>query len=186
MMTTSRRTQSALRAALQKEDAALAKRLPDGVAKRAATSRKDSPGSPAGSEQPPAPARKAAMRSRAAGPSAAGKADAVVRKSKGAGSPSGSAARPTVAPAAGPVADAATTEPPRAEKRVREDFVLSVKDVERLKRVQSTVEKAAPRPSRSALLRVAVRLLSEQDPATLATSLDELPPLKKKGKRSKK
>lgn len=184
MMTTSRRTQSALRAALQKEDAALAKRLPDAAAKRATASTKDSPGSVAGSER--APARKAATRRRAAGPSAAGKADAVVRKSKGAESPSGSAARPTVTPVAGPVVDAAVAEPPRAEKRVREDFVLSVKDVERLKRVQSTVEKAAPRPSRSALLRVAVRLLGEQDPATLATSLDGLPPLKKKGKRGKK
>lgn len=184
MMTTSRRTQSALRAALQKEDAALAKRLPDAAAKRGTTSIQDSPDGRAGSEQ--APASKAATRRRAAGPSAAGKADAVVRKPKVAESPSGSVVRRTVTPAAGPVADAAVAEPPRAEKRVREDFVLSVKDVERLRQVQSALEKVAPRPSRSTLLRVAVSLLSEQDPATLATSLDGLPPLRKKGKRGKK
>ncbi|MGL1833866.1 hypothetical protein ACKVEX_09685 [Rhodocyclaceae bacterium SMB388] len=184
-MTTSHRTQSALRAALQKEDAALVKRLPDTAAKRATTPIKDSPGGPAVSE--PTPARKPAVRRRTTGASAAAKADAVARKPKKvAESPSGGVARPPVTPAAGPVADAAVAEPPRAEKRVREDFVLSVKDVERLRRVQSAVEKAAPKPSRSALLRVAVRLLGEQDPATLATVLEGLPPLKKKGKRGKK
>lgn len=164
-MTTSRKMQSALRAALKNEDAALAQRLPDmettqpAVAKPAAakrTSTKPATTQPASTQ--PAPK----------------KSDATLLPP-----PAPVVVAPEPLPAESPA------KPAKPEKRVRETFSLSRGDIDRLSALKARAQKHGLKCGRSALLRAALLLLEGQDAARVSALVEQLPAFKK-SKRKKK
>jgi hypothetical protein len=171
-MTTSRKTQSALRAALKNEDAALAQRLPDTVkpAKPAAAK-------PAATK--PAAAKPAAAKPVAAKPVAAKPVAAKPVAAKPA------AVTPPAVPAVAALLQMRPVSTAKPEKCLCETFSLGRSDIDRLAALKARGEKSGSKYGRSEMLRAGLLLLEELDTGKVSALIEGLPAFKK-GKPKKK
>lgn len=181
-MTTNRRMQSALRASLEKEDAALSRRLP-AVAKA---------GTPKGGSKASAATTATAGRGKnAATPATAREsvakraAPTTRRKVTTPAVPPKSRSK-AIAPADRPAnVPAKAKSPAKPEKRVRRSFSIASSDVDRLQALKASVAASGRKCRRSSLVRAGLSLLERQGTEAIAVLLDALPPLRKKGRARK-
>lgn len=173
------KTQNALRAALQHEDSALKKRLPEPAQTEAAAT-----------AQPPVAEVQEAGSTAAPEPVAApagaqtGTADTTAANS----TPVATAAADAEPPAA-PAASAQTpAEPVAADKPQRETFVIGENDCKRLKVLRADLADSGKRPGKSELVRAAIGALAAQGTDAVRALLRALTPLGtgKKAKAAKK
>lgn len=165
-MTTTRRMQSALRAALKKEDAALEKRLPE-----------------CGTQQPDVATDVA--------PEEATEKAATRVKGRTASSVAPKARPKTEPKRIAPSHDNATLSPEpdpvpaKPEKRIQETFSMTRQDLQALKAIKARIKKSGGKISRSELLRAGIHLLSGAEADDVRRLTDRLPPLRKAGPKGK-
>lgn len=185
-MTTNRKMQSALRASLEKEDAALSRRLPavtkSGTPKGRSKMTAAATASAGRSKNVATPATAREPAEKPAAPTARRGRTAAQPKVTTPAMPLKSRSRPT-APAA-PAANAApkARSPAKAEKRVRRTFSIAASDVGRLDSLKASVAASGRKCRRSSLVRAGLALLELEDAASIAVLLDALPPIRRKGR----
>jgi hypothetical protein len=185
-MTTNRRMQSALRASLEKEDAALSRRLPavakSGTPKGRSKATTAATATVGRSKNAATPATAREPVEKPAAPTARRGRTSAQRKVATPAMPLKSRSRPT-APAA-PAANAApkARSPAKAEKRVRRTFSIAASDVGRLDSLKAAVAASGRKCRRSSLVRAGLALLERQDAAAVAALVDALPAIRKKGR----
>lgn len=194
-MNASTKTQSALRAALKQEDAALSERLPVEAAAEPAPA--PAPAKPAARKAPAKAAKaktvaEAAPVAAEAAPAAAKKKAAPVKKAAPAAEPVATVAEAAKKDKAPKVEKAAkaekvekTEKADKLEKVVRDSFSLPASEHRRIKALREQLGKSGRLVSKSEVLRAALVALGERSADELAALLDALPPVVK-GKRSKK
>ncbi|ENO82839.1 hypothetical protein B447_02441 [Thauera sp. 27] len=162
------KTQNALRAALQHEDSALEKRLPEPAQTEAAAT-----------TQPPVADVQEASSTAAPEPVAApagaqnGTADTTAANS----TPVATAAAGAEPPAAPAASAQAPAEPVAADKPQRETFVIGENDCKRLKVLRADLADSGKRPGKSELVRAAIGALAAQGTDAVRALLRALAPL---------
>lgn len=201
-MSTKKKTQSALRAALKQEDAALAERLPDaGAAPSAGASEVKS----ASDAEIPPTTERAGVESSATVETATVKSKApkmavakttVSEPASAVGKKTSHKAKPAAAPevtvpaatkkgqAKADTADADGAKKEKRDKVVRDSFSIPTSEHARLKALRVDLGKAGRLASKSEVLRAGLKLLGERSPTELLALLDTLPAVTK-GKHKK-
>lgn len=188
-MTTNRKMQSALRASLEKEDAALSQRLPAAAKPRAPMARrKASSAAPEAARRSknaaaPAPAQPKPAKMPAA-PARRSPGLAQVRKPVRA-APAKSTRKSTLSDTPQAAVDARPKSSAKPEKRIRRVFSIAAADVIRIEALRATVATEGGKCRRSSLVRAGLLLLSQQDAKTIAALVDALPAIRKKGRPRK-
>ncbi len=154
-MTTKRRLESALRAGVAKEDAALERRLPDDAV---------SAERPSGRSRPVTQGK--VVLDRSAGSRRTVRDGGTATKTK------------RSALAANPPTPAPAKAPPAPVKRVRKTFSLGRSDLERLDALKATMTASGLKCRRSTLVRAALAALAREDAAAIEALLETLPPLR--------
>lgn len=190
------KTQSALRATLKNEDAALDRRLPDAPSAKPAPRKRAAPTSP---KRTGTPASETAAQAKArstpaaqAGTKSAARKTASPRATTPAQKRPSRAVKTPAAPPAGNPTPASANPPPespatkaatKSQKRVREEFSLVGSDLERLDQLKALAAVAGRKITRSQLVRAGVLLLAQRDINTVTALIDGLPGLRKGKKK---
>lgn len=195
-MTTRKKTQSALRATLKQEDAAVAERLP-AVASTAATkpaareAAVKKPVAPKVTAPKPTAPKVTAPKATAPKPQATKPAS-----SRRSSAPSAGPAAPAVAVAdkvvLAPAAPRVVSSPARAPKKakagkvVRDAFSIPKSEHAELKSLRNVLARAGRPATKSEMLRAGLRLLSQRSVSELLAVLDALPVIAKGKAKGKK